>query len=72
VFKNGCTSVKLEEGVGRLSKSITDKNIERVRDMILQNRQMSVDEVAHQPEISHRAACEVIHHKTAFHTVRSQ
>jgi hypothetical protein len=32
VFKNGCTNVKLEEGAGRLSKSITDENIERVRD----------------------------------------
>ena len=33
-------SVKLEEGARRLSKSITDENIKRVHDMILQNRQM--------------------------------
>jgi len=66
VFKNGCTSVKLEEGAGRLSKSTTDGNIERVRDMTLQNRLMTTDEMAHQPEVSHSATCEVIHHKLAF------
>jgi len=71
VYKNGCTSVKLEEGAGRLSKSINDENIERVCDMILQDRQMTTDEVAHQPEISHCVTCEVIHHKIAFHKVRS-
>ena len=71
VFKNGCTSVKLEEGAGRLSKSITDENIKRVRDMILQNRRITIDEVTHQPEISHWSACEVIHHKLAFFEVRS-
>jgi hypothetical protein len=27
--------------------------------------------VAHKPEISHYAACEVIHHKLAFHKVQS-
>jgi response regulator of citrate/malate metabolism len=72
VFKNGCKSVKLEEGTGRLSKSITDENIKRVRDMILQNRQITIDEVAHQPQISHCAACLVIHHKLAFYEVRSR
>jgi len=66
VFKNGCTCVRLEEGLGHLSKSITDENIERVRDMILQNRLMTTDEVAHYPEVSHSATCEVIHHKVAF------
>jgi hypothetical protein len=71
VLKNGCTSLKLEEGAGRLSKSINDENIKRVRDMILQNRRMITDEVAHKPEISHYAACEVIHHKLAFHKVQS-
>jgi response regulator of citrate/malate metabolism len=52
-------------------KSITDENIKRVRDMILQNRQITIDDVAHQPEISHCAACLVIHHKLAFYEVRS-
>ena len=69
MFTNGRTSVKLEEGKGRLSKSITDENMERVRDVMLQDRQLTIDEVAHQLEISHCAACEVIHHKTAFHKV---
>lgn len=27
MFKNGCTNVKLEEGAGRLSKSITDETL---------------------------------------------
>jgi hypothetical protein len=51
VFKNGRTSVKLEEGGGRLSTSITDENIERIRDMILQIRRKTTDDVTHQLEI---------------------
>jgi hypothetical protein len=39
-FKNGCTSVKHEEGARCLSTSITDANMEQVCDMILQNRRV--------------------------------
>ena len=38
MFKNGCTSVKHEEGAGCQSISITDANMEQVCDMILQSR----------------------------------
>jgi hypothetical protein len=55
-FKNVRTSVKNKEEVGRTSTSFTDANMKRVHDMILQNRRVSIDEVAHQLQISHVSA----------------
>jgi hypothetical protein len=46
-FKIGRTSVKHGEGTGLQFTSITDADMESVYDMILQNRQVTVDEVAH-------------------------
>lgn len=46
-FKNGRTSINHEEETGHPSTSITDANTERVHDMILQNRQVTIYEVAH-------------------------
>jgi hypothetical protein len=43
-FKNGRTSVTHEEGAGRPSTAATDDNIERVRDMVLLDRRLTVDE----------------------------
>ena len=60
-FKNGHTSVKHEEGARHPTTSITDANKEWIHDMIVQNRWVTIDEVAHQLQISHGAACEIIH-----------
>jgi len=65
-FKIDRTRVKHEGGAGRLSTSITVANTERVRDMILQNRRVTTDEVADQLQIRHGTACEIIHDKLAF------
>jgi len=46
-FKNGSTRVKHWEGTGRQSTWITVADMERVYGMILQNRQVTVDEMAH-------------------------
>jgi hypothetical protein len=37
--------------------------------MILQNRQVTIDEATHQLQISHGAAYEIIHNKLAFRKV---
>jgi transposase len=68
-FKNGRTSDEHGEGTGRQSTSITDADMERVYGMILQNRQVTVDEVAHQLQISRGSAYESIHNRHAFHKV---
>ena len=47
-FKNCRTSVNQGEGTECQSTSITDADMERVCDMILQSIQVTVDEVAHQ------------------------
>ena len=52
-FKIGRTSVKHEEGSRCPSTSITDANMEWVPHMILQNRRVTIDEVAHLLPISH-------------------
>ena len=66
-FKNGRTSIKHEEGVRRPFTSITDVNTEWVGDMIQHNRWVTIDEVAHQLQISHCAAYAIIHNRLAFH-----
>ena len=68
-FRNGRTSAKHEEGTRHLSRSITDANTEQVCGMILQNRQVTIDEVAHQMEINHASAYAVTHNSVAFHKV---
>jgi hypothetical protein len=55
-FKNGHISVKHGEGTGRQSTSITDADMEQVYGTIPQNRQLTVDEVAHQLKISRGSA----------------
>jgi hypothetical protein len=68
-FKNGRTSVKHGEGTGRQSTFITDADMERVYGMILQNRQVTVDEVAHKLQISRGSAYAIILSRHAFHKV---
>jgi hypothetical protein len=43
--------------------------VERVNGMILQNRQVTVDEVAHQLQMIRGSAYEIIHNRLAFHKV---
>jgi hypothetical protein len=68
-FENGRTSVKHEEGPRCPSTSVTDANMELGHAMILQNRWVMIDEVAHQRQISHCSAYEIIHRRLAFHKV---
>ena len=48
---------------------ITEGNIERVRDMVLFDRRVTIDEVAHVLQISHGSAYEMMHNKLGFHEV---
>jgi transposase len=50
-LKNGRTSVTHEEGAGRPSTATTDDNIERLRDVTLLDRQLTVGEVANRLQI---------------------
>jgi transposase len=68
-FKNGRTSIKHGEGTRRHSTSITDADVEQVYGMILQNRRVTADEVAHQLQIIHGSTYEIIHNRLAFHKV---
>ena len=42
---------------------ITEDNIERARDMVLLDRQVTIDEVTHCLQITHGSAYEVTHNK---------
>jgi hypothetical protein len=68
-FKNGRTIFKHGEGPGRQSTSNTYADAERVYCMILQNRRLTVDVVAHQLQIIRGSAYEIIHNRLAFHKV---
>ena len=48
--------MKDEERAGRPSTSITDSNVEDARAMILENRRVTIDEMANHFEISHGSA----------------
>ena len=63
------TSVKHEKGARCPSTSVTYANTELGHDMILQNRWVIIDEVAHRRQISHCSAYEIIHSKLALHKV---
>jgi hypothetical protein len=52
-FQHVRTSVKDEKRAGRQSTSITDSNVEDARAMIMENRRVTIDEVANHFEISH-------------------
>jgi len=55
-FQHGRTSLKDKERAGRPSTSITDSNVEDARAMILENRRVTIDEMANHFEISHGSA----------------
>jgi len=62
-------SLKDEERAGRPSTCITDSNVEDARAMILENRRVTIDEVANHFEISHGSAYDIIHNRLSFHKV---
>ncbi|KAG9462962.1 hypothetical protein GDO78_022737 [Eleutherodactylus coqui] len=68
-FKRGRTSVRHEEGAGRPSTSTTDDNIERVRELILLDRRVTVDYVANHLQISHGSAYTIIHDRLGFRNI---
>jgi len=61
--------VKDEERAGRPSTSITDSNVEDSRATILENRRVTIDEVANHFEISHCSAYDIIHNRLGFRKV---
>ena len=58
-----------EGGARRHSTATTNNNIERVRDMVLLDRWLTIDEVANRLQISHGSAYEIIHNRFGFHKV---
>ena len=58
-----------DKGARRPSTAITKDNIERTRDIVLLDRQVTIDEVAHVLQISHGLAYEMMHNKLGFHKV---
>ena len=68
-FQHGQTSLKDEERVGHPSASFTDSNVEDTRAMILENRRVTIDEVANHFEISHGSAYDIIHNRLGFRKV---
>ena len=66
---NDRTNVTHDKGVGRPSTAITENNVERAHDMVLLDRRVSIDEVAHVLQISHGSAYELMHNKLGFHKV---
>jgi len=56
IFKNGCTSVTIEERSGQPFTSCTDESIQLVYALILNNLQAIIDEMAKQLPIMHGSA----------------
>ena len=49
--------------------AITEDNIEHAHDMVLLDRQVTIDEVAHVLQIHHGSAYELMHNKLGFHEI---
>ena len=62
-------SVKDEESTGRPSTSITDSKDEDARAIILENRWVTIDELANHFEISHGSAYDINHNRLGFRKV---
>ncbi|GBN99272.1 hypothetical protein AVEN_205157-1 [Araneus ventricosus] len=58
-----------EEGAVRSTTSTTDDIIQQTREMILENTQVTIDEVASAFNISHDSAHQIIHDELNFHKV---
>lgn len=58
-----------EERAERPATAATDVNIEQVRALILNNRRVTIDEVANHMHISHGSAYDIMHHRINFHKV---
>jgi len=52
-FPNGCESVEDEERSGRPLTSKTQENVERVREMVRSNRQLTIREISEDLNISY-------------------
>jgi hypothetical protein len=57
-----------EEGAGHPSTT-TDEKIQQTQEMVLANRQVTVDEVACSLQMSHGSAYQIIHNELGFHEV---
>jgi len=68
-FQHGRTSVKNKARAARPSTSITDSNVEDACAMILENRRVTIDELANHFEISYGSAYDIIHNRLGFHKV---
>ena len=68
-YKNDRTNITHDKGAGRPSRAITEHKIERVCDMVLLDRRVTTDEVAHVLKISHGSANGMMHNKLGFHKV---
>jgi histone-lysine N-methyltransferase SETMAR len=69
MFKNGRTGVTDDERSRRPSTSTREENTEQVHAMILDNRQVTTDEVAYHLLISHGSVHEIIPNRLGFHKV---
>jgi hypothetical protein len=69
MFKNGHMSVTDAVRLGHPTTATTIQNEERARELILQNRRVTVDEIAKQLSISIGSADSVVHDNLQFHTV---
>lgn len=58
-----------EEGVRRPFTATNEDNIERVRDMVLLDRRVTIDEMENRLQISNGSAYEIIHNRHGFHKV---
>ena len=68
IFNNGRTNFTRGKSSGRASTAINEDNIAYARDMVLLDRRMTVDVVAHVMQISHDSAYKLMH-KLGFHKV---
>lgn len=68
-FREGRVSIEDDPRSGRPSTSMTDTNIERVRQVVRANRRLSIDEIATKVNLSHGSVHTILHDHLNMHRI---
>nr|APL98296.1 truncated putative DD34D transposase [Bactrocera tryoni] len=71
-FKEGRETVEDMPRSGRPSTSVTDDNVEKVKEIVAENSHVSLREIAHKLEMSHESVRTIMHEKLGMQRVAAR
>ena len=71
-FKCGRLSIQDDNRSGRPSTAINDDTIKKVKDLILDNRRVTIHEIVNETGISHGSVCDIVHNELHMNKVSAR